>query len=196
MDSGLGAKDAGGGFGADAAIARLVYSDVPAETVPAPDEIHVAVQGSVDPSTVTPLAFMVAYGSVALLDTTALLAGSLVAGFPAIDASFTGGEIVIKAHAPLVAGHDYVIFMTDAVHDAGGNPLVPSPISVLLTLQGKLVDASGHSTISTVSDSDAATLEVNRVKLAMLFDTPGFAALSGITREKLVYAFGFTFGAP
>ena len=73
--------------------------------------------------------------------------------------------------------------------------LVPSPISVLLTLRGTLVDpATGHSTISTVADADAAQLEVGRVQLATLFDNAFFQPLTGIGRDNLVYGYAFAAG--
>ena len=163
--------------------------------VTAPDEIRVAVQGSVDPTTVAPFTFAVQFGSVVVMDLTAAQGPSLVAGFPSIGASFSDGAIVIKAHDPFVVGHQYGIFVTDAVHDAQGKPLVPSPVSVLLKLREALVDAFGHSTISTVSDGDAAMLDAGRKSLAGLFDMPSFTALTGVVRERLVYCFAFPFGA-
>ena len=168
--------------------------------VTAPNEIRVAVQGPVDPTTVTPFTFGVGYGSVVLVDLTNLLGGNLPGGFPAVTATFTDGNIVITGAAPFTAGHQLGIFMLrddDApppgIKDPMGRPLVPSPVSKLLTLSGTLVDTAGHSTVSGVADTDAAMLEAGRAQLAMFFDSPG-AAIAGIKRSTLVYTFAFQFG--
>jgi hypothetical protein len=165
--------------------------------VTAPNEIHVAVQGTVDPTTVAAVVVKVSPGTVLLMDLTAA-ATDLVAGLPAATARYADGDIVITAAAPFVAGHQYGVFITNGVHDAAGGPLVPSPVSVLLQLRGKLLDA-GRSTISTVGDSDAAMLEDGRAQLAALFDNAVFGALTGVSRENLVYGFAFAYapaGAP
>ena len=162
--------------------------------VTAANELHVAVQGTVNPATVTAVAVMQKPGSVLLMDLTAAAGGDLVSGFPRADAAYAAGDIVITAAAPFVAGHQYGVFITNAVLDTGGAPLVPSPVSVLLTLKGALVDTAGHSTISTVGDSDAAMLDVGRRQLATLFDNPVFQPLTGVSRANLVYCFAFPFG--
>jgi len=167
--------------------------------VTAIDEIHIAVQGPVDSATVSPFVVAQQFGSILIMDLSAAQAGDLRAGFPIVDArfepsdagGFDGGEIVIKGHDPFVAGHQYGLFFSDELHDPSGGPLVPSPISVLLRLRGSLTDETGHSTISTVSDADAALLEAGRLQLATLFDDPSFAALTGVTRESLVYCYAF-----
>jgi hypothetical protein len=167
------------------------------------DEIHVGVQGSVDPTTVTPFIVAKALGSVVVMDLTAAAAGDLLAGFPPVAVSYVptsvaggdtvDGNIVIKATAPFVPGHQYGIFLQNSLHNTAGQPLVPAPVSKLLTLRGALVDAGGHSTVSAVGDTDAATLEAGRQGLAALFDDPTFSALTGISRGSLVYCYAFPF---
>jgi hypothetical protein len=167
------------------------------------DEIHVGVQGSVDPATVTPFIVTKALGSVVVMDLTAAAAGDLLAGFPPVAASYVptsvgggdtvDGNIVIKATAPFVPGHQYGIFLLNTLHNAAAAPLVPAPVSKLLTLRGALVDAGGHSTVSAVGDTDAASLEVGRQALAALFNDPTFSALTGISRDSLVYCYAFPF---
>jgi hypothetical protein len=172
----------------------------------AADEMRIDVQGPVDPTSVSAFALGGDYGSVVLVDLTALLGGSLPDGFPAVTATFDAGAIVIKGKAPFVAAHQYGVFMMRArdagqppgppgIHDDKGRPLVPSPISKLLTLDAPLADAAGHSTISTVADADAAMLEAGRAQLAPFFDSPG-ATIPGIQRDTLVYCFAFAWGAP
>jgi hypothetical protein len=177
----------------------------------APDEIHIAVQGSVDPTTVSAYVFSAAYGTVVFIDLTTLAATQaptnpppLAAAFPAVDISYAGGDIVIKGQAPFVVGHQYGVFMRrdpdpgqsgkPGIRDAAGKPLVPSPVSKLLTLRPALVDAAGHSTISSVADSDAAMLETGRQQLGMLFDS-SVAGLTGLDRDLLVYCYAFAFEA-
>jgi len=163
-------------------------------SVTAADEIRVAVHGPVDATSVSSFVVKERPGTVVLMDLTEAASGNLVAGFPSVEASFANGEVAITGAAPFVAGHDYGIFMTDGVKSPGGRPLVPAPITVLLTLPDALV-ADGHSTISTVADSDAAALEVGREQLAALFDNPVFTPLTGLSRTNLVYCFAFTFEA-
>jgi hypothetical protein len=172
----------------------------------AADELRVDVQGPVDPASVSAFAFGGSYGSVVLVDLTALLGGNLLGGFPAVTATFDAGAIVIKGMAPFMAMHQYGVFMMRArdpgqpagppgLRDDKGRPLVPSPVSKLLTLQAPLTDAAGHSTISTVADADAAMLEAGRAQLAMFFDSQG-ATIPGIQRDTLVYCFAFEWRAP
>jgi hypothetical protein len=126
-----------------------------------------------------------------VIDLTAALTGNLMAAFPPVSATYASGAIVIQAAAPFAAGHTIGLFFKNTLQAPGGAPLVASPVSVLLTLTAPLVDAEGHSTVSGVSDADAAALEAGRVALAPLLDNPNIAALTGITRANLVYAYAF-----
>ncbi len=170
--------------------------------VVAPNEIHVAVHGPIDPATVVPYVARQQSGTIVLMDLTAVAQMDLVAGLPAIDATVAGGSIVITGQAPFPAGHTIGLFFTDGLKDPGGDPLVASPVSLLLTLQGALVDSAGHSNVSGVSDGDAATLEAGRQQLAPLFADHALTGLTGITpgtgtrRSNLVYCFAFPFGGP
>jgi hypothetical protein len=161
-----------------------------------PDEIRVAVHGPVEASTVSGFVVRERPGSVVLMDLTAAAAGDLVSGFPRIEAAFASGHVSITGNAPFTVGHQYGVFMTRAVTNPSGAPLVPPPISVLLTLTAPLVDASGHSQISSVSDADAAELEAGRKQLGTLFENPVFSALTGLSRDNLVYCFAFAFELP
>jgi hypothetical protein len=164
--------------------------------VTAADEIRVAVQGEVDPATVTAFVVRETPGSVVLMDLTAAAAGDLVAGFPRIDASYADGAIVISGSQPFTPAHQYGLFMTRAVHDPSGAALVPPPISVLLTSTWLVADDAGKSELSSVADADAVVLEAGRAQLAELFDNPFFQPLTGIVREDLVYCFAFEFQGP
>jgi hypothetical protein len=159
--------------------------------VPAPNQILVGVQGPVDPATVSAFAGAAQRGPVVVMDLTEANAGNLAAAFPPVAATFMSGAIVIQASAPFAAGHVIGLFFTNAIHAPGGAPLVASPVSVLLTLTAPLVDGEGHSTVSAVADAEAAALEAGRVALAPLLDNPNIAALTGLTRANLVYAYAF-----
>jgi hypothetical protein len=171
--------------------------------VPATDEIQIGVQGSVDPATVVPFIVTKQTGSVVVMDLTAAAAGDLVNGFPLIAASYvptsTGasdtvdGNIVIKGAAPFVSGHEYGLFLQSSLHNLAGKPMVPAPVSKLLTLRGTLVDAAGHSTVAEVGDADAITLEQGRLQLGPLLDDATLGALTGMSRDTLVYCFAFAF---
>jgi len=177
-----------------ASVAELDPTVGHVPVVTAADEIHVAVHGPVDATTVSGFIVRKQPGTVILMDLTEAGASNLVAGFPLIDASFSNGEIVIKGSAPFVPGHDYGVFMTNGLKSPDGAALVPAPITVLLTLPDPLVDGSGHSSISTVADTDAVTLEAGRQQLATLFDS--LSAITGLSRSNVVYCFAFTLGAP
>jgi hypothetical protein len=129
------------------------------------------------------------------MDLTELGAGHTLLGFPHVTASYSGGDIVIDADAPFVTGHTIGIFARKELTDAAGKPLVPSPISVLLRLQGALVDAQGHSQISTIADADAQQLEAGRAMLSALYGDPSLALVTSsfFKREDMVYAYAFTF---
>jgi hypothetical protein len=171
--------------------------------VPAADEIQIGVQGSVDPATVIPFIVTKQAGSVVVMDLTAAAGGDLVNGFPLIAASYVpapagtlgtvDGNIVIKGAAPFVSGHEYGLFLQSSLHNLAGKPLVPAPVSKLLTLRGTLVDAAGHSTVAEVGDADATTLELGRLQLGPLLDDATLGALTGMSRDTLVYCFAFAF---
>ena len=166
--------------------------------VTAANEIRIAVHGTVDPTTVVPFVRLQQGGSVVVMDGTLVSAAKpdLLNGLLTVDAKFVDGNIVITGSAPFVAGHDIALFFTNGIHDAAGNPLVASPISKLLTSQGALVDANGDSTVSGVSQTDAAKLEAGRLKLLNLFEDPSLPMLTGINRQNLVYCYAFTFEPP
>jgi hypothetical protein len=164
----------------------------------APNEIRIAVHGTVDPTTVVPYIRQQQTGSVVVMDLTfvGMKPPDLLNGLPAVDARFVDGSIVITGNAPFVVGDTIGIFLTDAIHDVAGKPLVASPLSKLLTSQGALVDANGASAVGGLSNADAATLESGRLDLVTLFEDPSLPKLTMISRENLVYCYAFTFGGP
>jgi hypothetical protein len=172
----------------------LVPGTAAVPRVPADNQIAVGVQGPVDPATVSAFVVREQSGPVVVMDLTAAAAGDLQAGFPRVAATYLPmpvGAIAIQAAAPFPAGHTIGLFFTNAIDSPDGQPLVASPVSVLLTLTAPLVDSAGHSTVSGVADADATALEAGRQQLAPLLDNPIFAPLTGVTRANLVYAYAF-----
>ncbi len=166
----------------------------PVPQITAPNQIHVAVHGAIDPATVVPFIVRQQAGTVIVMDLDAVAQGDLVNGLPRIDAQLVNGEIVITGQNPFPANHTIGLFFTNGLHDPAGQPLVASPVSVLLTLQGSLIDSQMHSVISGLTDAQAAMAEAGRRQLEPLFDNAALAGLTGIKRENLVYCFAFSFG--
>jgi hypothetical protein len=157
-------------------------------------ELRVAVKGMLDPATLIPTTAGKP-GTVTLLDLTAAAGADLVAGLPPFDVAYESGAVVLRTRAPLVAGHQYGVFLGTGVTSTDGKGLVPSPVSFLLTARGPLV-AGGKSTVSSVPDPDAMLLEVGRAGLVDLFDNPLIMALTGLDRAKVAYVYAFPYGAP
>jgi len=167
--------------------------------MPAPNQITVAVQGPVDPASVKAFVLQKQMGPVVVMDLNQVAILDLVGGLPPVDAAFVDGNIVITGQSAFPVGHVMGLFFTNAIHDAPGDtgrPLVPSPVSKLLTLRGSLIDSDGHSSLRAVSDSDAAMLEGGRQQLATLFDNQMLTGIVGISRESLVYCYAFQVAQP
>jgi hypothetical protein len=163
--------------------------------VVAADEIRLAVNGEVDPATVTAFRAFAQPGTVYLINLSALAQMSPTA-FPAVTASYADGAITIKGAQPFVSGMTYGIFVTKGVKNAGGKSMVAPPLSVLLMAQGPLLGDDGKSTVSSISDLEATLLEAGRRQLAPLFENSLFVATTGITREQLAYLYAFPLSAP
>jgi hypothetical protein len=158
-------------------------------------ELRVAVKGALAPATLVPTVAGKP-GTVTLLDLTAAAAANLLAGLPPFDVAYEGGAVVLRTKEPLVAKHQYGVFLSTGITSTDGKALVPSPVSFLLTARGPLVDAAGKSTVSSVADLDAMLLEAGRGALVDLFDNPLIAALTGLDRAKVAYVYAFPYGAP
>jgi hypothetical protein len=93
-----------------------------------------------------------------------------------------------KLDAPLDEKTTYFGFVTSAVKDTAGKPVIASPTFALLRSRTPLVD-NGKSTVNVLSDAQAAQLEPLRAALAPAFD--GLEA-AGIPRASIALAFPFT----
>lgn len=173
-------------------VAELDPSTGRVPRVAGASELRVAFRGAIDPATVKPWR-LGAKGTVFLLDLTALGAAvpDTKLGLPAFEASVDGQEIVLATAAPLPAGHQIGVLLTDGIASPTGAPLVPSPVTVLLRATGPLVDAAGASNVSAVGAADAAALEVGRVELAKLLDDALFAMMTGLQRRSIAYVYAF-----
>ena len=156
--------------------------------------LAVAVNGMLDGSKLTPTTAGKP-GTVTLLDLTAAMQSNLIAGLPAFDVEFQAPSLLVKTHDPLVAGHQYGLFLSTGITSPDGKPLVASPVSFLLTARGTLVNG-GKSQVGGVSDADAVMLEAGRAALRDLFDNPVIQALTGLDRAKLAYVYAFPYGGP
>ncbi|MHB8872942.1 MAG: hypothetical protein ACYC8T_04580 [Myxococcaceae bacterium] len=90
---------------------------------------------------------------------------------------------------PLDEKTSYAAFLTTDLKAQGGLNVVASPTFVLLRSPAPLVDSSGHSTISGVSDAQAAQAEPLRQALKPLFDA---LDAQGHPRKQLALAWSFT----
>ena len=161
------------------------------------DEIRLAVNGPVDPATVSAFRPAEEQGSVILMNLKALMVTplDLAAAFPSNTSSFADGQIVIKAAAPLEVGGLYGIAVTKQAKNPAGQSLVPSPITVLLMARGPVVDATGRITVSSLSDQmQAMQLEGGRQQLRALLDNESLAELTGLRREQLAYLIAIPWG--
>lgn len=165
--------------------------------VTGPSEIRVGFKGSVDPATLSAFGPLNAGGTVVLINATQA-ATDPVGGLPAFDVAVDGQELVLTTVAPLAAGDQYIVVLSNEITDDEGRSTVPSPITVLLRTRGALVDDDGRSVVDGLPDADAAELEAGRVELSELLDDPLVSALSttetrpnGLTRELIAYLFAF-----
>jgi hypothetical protein len=76
-------------------------------------------------------------------------------------------------------------------------------VTVFLRARGALVDSEGSSLLDGVSDADAQELEQGRSQISQLLDDPVIQTVTvsparpaGLTREQIVYLFGFPFVSP
>jgi hypothetical protein len=156
--------------------------------------LTIAVKGTIDPAKLKPTVAGKP-GTVTLLDLTAAAKSQLLAAFPAFDATYDGKSIVLTAQAPLVAGDQYGVFLDTGITSPDGKPLVPSPVSFLLTAHGHIAE-NGTSQVGGVGDADAVMLEMGRAALTQVFDTVELTILTGLDRARMAHVYAFTYGGP
>jgi hypothetical protein len=193
-----------------AAVAELNPNTGKVPVVASSDTLLVPVKGEVDPGSLEafdPLAGA-GKGTVIFMNLTALAAEDMANGFPKVSVTWNATEhaIQITADAPLQNGTLYGVILTgpapgqdaprDAVTDSAGRPLVPSPVTVMLRSRGPVVDSLGRSVVSVLSDADAQVLEAGRLQLEPLLENTTFMSLTRLTRENIVYLYGFQWPTP
>lgn len=111
--------------------------------------------------------------------------GAVTTTMPAVEIEAAGDTLVLRPTHPLAERTTYLVAVTRAL-TAGGAPVEPSPLMVLLR-QREPLTADGKSTIRGVlSDEEAARLEPARARLVAAFDA------AGIPPEEVVLGWTFT----
>ena len=97
-------------------------------------------------------------------------------------------ELEWKLNAPLDEMTTYVGYVTGAVKDTSGKGLIANPIMAMVRLSSPLFDGA-HSTVTLLTDAQAAALEPLRAAMKPVFD--GLEA-AGVGRSSIALAFAFT----
>jgi hypothetical protein len=148
-------------------------------TAPITVPLELAAGSTIDPATV------VAGQTVLLVN----LDPRPTAVQPEFRVSAVGNQLVIEPTAALIPDQSrYAVIVTSAVKDQTGSPLRPPPTLVLLAGEAPLF-AGGRSTVSSLTDAQAAQLEQLRVAYAPLFMR---LAGAGVPKEALAMAATFT----
>jgi len=93
-----------------------------------------------------------------------------------------GKKIVLQPRSPLLPSTQYVVSVA-GVKDTAGRTYAAMPLAQVLTLPEPLVDAEGHSTLSSLCDDAAARLEKLRSVIASRVTGPQQAAWSFTTLD-------------
>ncbi|MGZ6131490.1 MAG: hypothetical protein ACXWLF_05675, partial [Myxococcaceae bacterium] len=96
--------------------------------------------------------------------------------------------LAIVPDIPLTERTQYAAYITTDLKDTTSKNVIPSPVFALVRSSAPLF-VSGSSTVSSLTNAQAALLEPLRVALAPLFD--GLAA-QGLPRSKVALAWAFT----
>lgn len=91
-------------------------------------------------------------------------------------------------HAPLDEKTTYFGYVTGAVTDDAGKPVIATPVFALVRSSNPLVE-NGHSTVNIITDEQANQLEPLRAALKPAFDA---LEANGLPRSNVALAFPFT----
>ncbi|MGZ3440644.1 MAG: hypothetical protein ACXVDD_14075, partial [Polyangia bacterium] len=161
------------------AATKMALNTLDGFSVSAPETIGVAGPAPVDPKTLVP------NRSVLFLNLTP----QVITPQPEYRVTPAFGQIAFIPTAPLLSDQNrYGIVVTSGVSDTGGQPLLPPAPVWLATGPDPLVDG-GHSTVSVLSDAQAAQLEALRSAQQPLVHQ--LAAL-GVPREAIAGLWTFT----
>lgn len=125
-------------------------------------------------------------GSIILLDT---VAGAPVPVF--FQQLAFNGQSTVKMYPvrPLTPFRRYMVIVTNKV-SSGGQPIVSSRVAGLLKFGGSLVDANGNSTVSSLTNAQAAALEPLRAAWQAIW--PVAETVTGQPRGDIPFAWTFT----
>lgn len=140
--------------------------------------IYVPFIGTLAPATVTSANIMVVDPTNVAQETTL----SVISGA-------TGDTVAISPMRPLAPSTQYTVIVTNRVTSTDGTPVLPVTTTGLLQLDAPLVNASGHSTASGLSDAQAALLEPLRQAWQPVWAQARTATGLPITRIPMAFAF-------
>jgi hypothetical protein len=100
----------------------------------------------------------------------------------------TPQQLQWKLDAPLDEKTTYFSYVSSAVKDSAGKPVIANPVFALVRSSAPLL-ADGKSTVSLISDDQAKQLEPLRAAFAPAFDG---LAKGGVQRADVALAFPFT----
>ncbi|HZH02945.1 MAG TPA: hypothetical protein VEY30_04110, partial [Myxococcaceae bacterium] len=95
----------------------------------------------------------------------------------------------IVPQVPLTERTRYAAYVTTGLRDASGETVIPSPAFALFRSANRLVDDEGRSTVSVLSDAQAAALEPARAAYQPVFDA---LQAQGVPRKNLALAWAYT----
>lgn len=105
--------------------------------------------------------------------------------------TLSAGEstVLVRPVRPLVPFRRYLAIVTDKV-TCGSTPIISSRVAGVLKFQGTLVDAGGHSKVSSLTDEQAQALEPLRVAWQPVWAAA--EAVTGQLRGDIPFAWTFT----
>jgi dienelactone hydrolase len=98
-------------------------------------------------------------------------------------------QLQFVPQVPLQEKSTYGAYLTTALKDTNGKPIIATVPFTLLRLTNPLVDANMHATVQGVSDADAQQLELVRQGLKPFLDG---LQTAGLPRTNLALAWAFT----
>lgn len=156
--------------------AALAFNTLSGFSTSAP--IYVPFVGTLDPATVTSANILVVNGANEPQEMTL----SIISGA-------AGDTVALSPVRPLMNSTQYTVIVTNRVTSRDGSPVLPVTTTGLLQFNAPLVDASGHTTVSGLSDAQAAQLEPLRQAWQPVWTQAQIATGLPITRIPMAFAF-------
>lgn len=132
--------------------------------------------------------------TVMVVDLVAVQTGDLASAFKPVSISVVpgaaGDTVSMMPVIPLKPGRPHMVIVTEGVQNPAGRPVQSEAITILIKRQVPLVDASGNSLVSSLSNEQAASLEQLRLAYAPLWEAA--ESITGQPRHEIPFAFNFT----